>query len=1281
MNAESVHHAAAVMRHNVLSMGFGEGQISNAEAAGCRNTEEAIAFITDGIRPPARHPDSSSDSTPRGHPHQPANSWSGPPAATGPLAAPRPEGHSANIAAADALAQNHNGGGQHAKPVQASSTNGKKGVLARVMGYGLDKAHSGSSRSSGGQHRELTSAEKEEIDYQRAVEASRRETLANDHQSALHQSRKEASRLYGASSVASPADADTPAERTTGASSTGGGDEARAGANGAGADADLARAIEQSLRDSAPNPTVAWTVAADDDDPRERLRQPLDSSPVGLRNIGNTCYLNSLLQVYYNLASFRRTILAYEPSEEIAAALLERNQRQIAGASSTDAIDVIATSRQPSPPPGASSTAHANGTASDTDQSPSTADLCSVEFVIELQRLFAKMSLGNQTSADPSALVHAMRDANGKPIVIGGQQDASEFNGLFLEIVERSLSVVKQDAPPPIDVPPVESDGLSSASDSKGNEVLPPLTSTAHANAVKKMFTATFRQYLTLLDGSSAATTAPSAAIKPITENTIALVVDATGENDRELYSGLDDYTLTTIDYKPDQQCLPAMKSVWFTHFAPVLTIYLQRVRFNRVTSNAEKVHTRYEFDCEIAIDRYLEEHRELSETARAGVKRIRAETKSKLDMLRRVRMFINGPGTPTLAEDEILSPGADSKALRRPESSSLSQNSSNDDMKVAMERTRRRVMAAARDDSNEDVFFVPGLDSTQVDAVLSVLDQIVQHDQSIVTELEQRLFSLSEMARAAYAEIDRTRYRLHAVLVHDGDPSSGHYWTFIRNAASSSESDRWLKFNDMIVTAVPEAEMMSVAMGGVGCASAYCLIYTRVDKSVPGVSFTRDSDAMDVDVPGGSFSACSRALAEDARKLLPRVRIAELESSNEAFVAEIKLFVAKKEVAERSTKSRLIVEAALTMLQDAKDSLDVDQNVDNASASAIVRPGSTCGARSLVEFSFAAESRVAALIFALSLSWSVYMGDAVDANERDLVVFLGSRWHSLAQFPALGSIKVADTDVATEESFASLVVKDVAILLRSVEAEFTAHDTLPLLPAKEVMRNLIDVMTGAHQFSDLERILTEHRTFYRFSLTAMCLMSRALEAWLNGEWVNALGLFSTVVEQDPNTYAGVDCDATLRSFAGVFVSASKMVRSRRDTEAVRLLPHLLVAAGEYLSSEGASLATCDMTCSVVRVILTLLKARVKREGVEATMKGETPAGENSAAEMACSSFLAKFSGSSKRDETLAANHLVKELTADVCSDAAVIPGETLATQYEQISNRVHLLPVFHVMH
>ena len=54
------------------------------------------------------------------------------------------------------------------------------------------------------------------------------------------------------------------------------------------------------------------------DDPNQpearRNNYPLDSWPVGLRNIGNTCYLNSVLQFLFTIKPLRELILNCEDS-------------------------------------------------------------------------------------------------------------------------------------------------------------------------------------------------------------------------------------------------------------------------------------------------------------------------------------------------------------------------------------------------------------------------------------------------------------------------------------------------------------------------------------------------------------------------------------------------------------------------------------------------------------------------------------------------------------------------------------------------------------------------------------------------------------------------------------------------------------------------------------------------------------------------------------------------------------------------------------------------------
>ena len=44
--------------------------------------------------------------------------------------------------------------------------------------------------------------------------------------------------------------------------------------------------------------------------PQERLKA--DGNRVGLRNVGNTCYVNSILQTYFMLEPFREMLLALD---------------------------------------------------------------------------------------------------------------------------------------------------------------------------------------------------------------------------------------------------------------------------------------------------------------------------------------------------------------------------------------------------------------------------------------------------------------------------------------------------------------------------------------------------------------------------------------------------------------------------------------------------------------------------------------------------------------------------------------------------------------------------------------------------------------------------------------------------------------------------------------------------------------------------------------------------------------------------------------------------------
>lgn len=69
--------------------------------------------------------------------------------------------------------------------------------------------------------------------------------------------------------------------------------------------------------------------------------------------------------------------------------------------------------------------------------------------------------------------------------------------------------------------------------------------------------------------------------------------------------------------------------------------------------------------------------------------------------------------------------------------------------------------------------------------------------------------------------------YRLHAVLVHEGQASGGHYWAYIYDPINQ----QWRKYNDIMVTEVTWEEVQRESLGGYGHVSAYCIVYIDVTR------------------------------------------------------------------------------------------------------------------------------------------------------------------------------------------------------------------------------------------------------------------------------------------------------------------------------------------------------------------------------------------------------------------------------------------------------------------
>ena len=128
----------------------------------------------------------------------------------------------------------------------------------------------------------------------------------------------------------------------------------------------------------------------EDDEEDMSLEKRCPDMPVGLKNLGNTCYVNSFLQIWFHNVPFRTALYKWDPSQD---ALEADNESQLEAENYR--------------PRGK---------------------------VASLQALFSMMEFSNRRAVDPNDFIAKL---GLDPQV---QQDAAEFSKLFISLLESSLS-------------------------------------------------------------------------------------------------------------------------------------------------------------------------------------------------------------------------------------------------------------------------------------------------------------------------------------------------------------------------------------------------------------------------------------------------------------------------------------------------------------------------------------------------------------------------------------------------------------------------------------------------------------------------------------------------------------------------------------------------------------------------------------------------------------------------------------------------------------------------
>ncbi|XP_017594009.1 PREDICTED: ubiquitin carboxyl-terminal hydrolase 28 isoform X2 [Corvus brachyrhynchos] len=497
--------------------------------------------------------------------------------------------------------------------------------------------------------------------------------------------------------------------------------------------------------------------------------------PVGMKNIGNTCWFSAVIQSLFQLPEFRRLVLGYSLPQNVLESCRHTGKRNIA-------------------------------------------------FMQELQCLFALMLGTWRKFVDPSAALELLRDvfrSAEQP-----QQDVSEFTHKLLDWLEDAFQLTVN---------------ATSPGDKSENPMVQLfygtfLTEGVHeGNTFSKI--ETFGQYPLQVNG-----------YQNLNECLEGAMVE--GEMDEAT-------TSQSVKYGQER---------WFTKLPPVLTFELSRFKFNQSLGQPEKIHTKLEFPQTIYMDRYLYCNKDLIQMKREEMKRSKEKMVTLQQKLERYMEYGSGPARFPLPDmlqyvlefivtkPAVAVSSAQSSQTTLPHSPAkphvldvLSQPNGIQERTDIRTEDEAFLVANSLLQQNSSMELQPPVSPAELSErpaphvvseeemklVQTCLQRWRNEIEQDVQDLKESIARINLSIEQMYCDplLQQVPYRLHAVLVHEGQANAGHYWAFIYDQPRK----RWLKYNDIWVTESSWEELERESFGGLRSASAYCLMYISEQVSHVG--------------------------------------------------------------------------------------------------------------------------------------------------------------------------------------------------------------------------------------------------------------------------------------------------------------------------------------------------------------------------------------------------------------------------------------------------------------
>ncbi|TPX30381.1 hypothetical protein SmJEL517_g06033 [Synchytrium microbalum] len=536
--------------------------------------------------------------------------------------------------------------------------------------------------------------------------------------------------------------------------------------------------------------------------------------PAGLDNIGNTCFLNSLLQCYFAIRPLRDAVLGFVPpppsqqpvnmKSSSDASIEEQTATQIPNGDVLNDSTISTSNNYPSlrnPLLSNESSATLNDSPMDTNDGTTTttpintdnADLSkgkpsstisvpippstsiqhasssqdpeitraqavaqhlerSKELVMQMQVLFASLIWTNFPSIKPQKVLADIA-LTSEGLRFGLQQDVGECHSRLTASLEVALK---------------------SASD------------VSNAGLINNLFTGKLQQRLDYVD---------EAAVQQARhqeEEFAFLLLNVA----KDLNQALDSYFMPEMlsDFKGAKAGTRAFKTTTITQFPPVLMINIQRSMFNKESHMQYKQHEYVKYPPVLYLDRFME-------SSDPEFKAAKQQDAKDRYTVAQWEQFIQ----TQMSEGQILlqGPGVFHSTFENAREYFKSTMSNDDPRKP-------RVL---------ELFNSLHLRIHQkLNGYIQTKDEIVK----------------SRMHR--FDTFKKWEYHLQAVFMHEGEANFGHYWLYLFDPALK----RWLKCNDSRVTEVPDSEVFLDTSGTKK--SAYCLVYVQASQ-IAGIldSFVRN--------------------------------------------------------------------------------------------------------------------------------------------------------------------------------------------------------------------------------------------------------------------------------------------------------------------------------------------------------------------------------------------------------------------------------------------------------